>query len=247
MYSKAVPPATPPAHPSHFPPLLPLHGIPSVAQRSRGFSLTITHPVPTNYPPPFLSVGAVRERPPSLSHPHRSRGVPTSVKNGGNPPLPFFPFPLQGGRLGWGCTLPCPPHRELAPVKSGGTHPSPLSSRMRGSIPPSVVPCGPPAPPVISAPRPVVPAKTDAGTHPTPHPQRHPAHHPSSLSPTPLSSRMREPIPSPSLSHPHRSRGVPTSVKTEEPPLPLFPFPLQGGRLGWGCTLPCPPTESSPP
>ena len=23
-------------------------------------------------------------------------------------------------------------------------------------------------------------------------------------------------------------------------PLPLFSFPLQGGRLGWGCTLPCP-------
>ena len=71
---------------------------------------------PSLPPPPSLVIPSVSLFPLALYPPvHRRAGSRTAL------PPPLFPFPLQGGRLGWGCTLP-------------------LSSRIRGPIFPLRIP-----------------------------------------------------------------------------------------------------------
>ena len=86
-----------------------------------------------------------------------------------------------------------PPSRTgPTPAQTGaGTHPHPLSSRLRGTIPSSAprsdAPSGRPPPPAVLA---------AAGTHPPSRTGPTPAQTEAGTHPDPLSSRMRGPIPS---------------------------------------------------
>ena len=210
MYSKAAPPATPPIHhpsslsPTRCPrvcgnPPLP----PAATPPSPPSFLPLPHPLSSRMRGPIPV-------PPRRTCPHEDgcgNPRPHLRKNGGNPPLPLFPFPLQGGKVRMGVHPPVSSHREPAPVKSGGTHPSPQPQR------------GPAHPPSSLS-----PFRFSRGCRNPSHP---PPATPSFLPlPHPLSSRMRGPIPVPPRSAHLRKNGG-------NPPPPLS-LPPSGGKVRMG-------------
>ena len=162
-------------------------------QYSKSFPLLTTRTHTPNQPgctnPPLsphssATMGAVPDTlPPVVLADAGTHPIPPVVLADANPPL-SPPFPLQGGRLGWGWNLPS---SSRCPRGCGDpSHPL-LSSRMRcprgcGDPSPSPCPHDPLVPwppsledaPLLSAhvltviPSPVIP--TEAGTHPFPHP-----------------------------------------------------------------------------
>ena len=203
-------------------------------------------------PPPFPLEGAVRMRGPipPPPFPPRECGDPSSpplVINQHPQGLPYRslspPFPLYGGRLGWGCRpIPSPTPSHCPRACGDPSPPSHMSFRtQRSEVEESR--CHPTLPHPLSSRRDLAPVKTGGGDFPHVIPNAAKRSRgislPSAL-PSPRrggSRTSRFPTPRHAYPSPSVAAGVlphPLFPRMREP-IPPPPFPLYGGRLGWGC------------